>query len=97
MNEMAERVVRAIYAKFEDRPLYAQAQMNDILANELAQAAIEAMHEPTTAMLKAASPFPEHLVAEHGEGSRKLFEAATLTDQMVARSTWIKMVEEAAK
>jgi hypothetical protein len=40
---MVERVAKAIYEKFEDRPSYARRQMNGLLAEELARAAIEAM------------------------------------------------------
>ena len=36
-----ERVAIAIYREFENRPLYARAQMNGITATELARAAIE--------------------------------------------------------
>jgi hypothetical protein len=37
-----EKAAEAVYRKFEDRPLYAQAQMNGIIADELARAAISA-------------------------------------------------------
>lgn len=47
---MLKRVAKAIYAKWEDRPNYAKLQMNGILAEELARAAIEAMREPSEAM-----------------------------------------------
>lgn len=40
MNEVVEKVARAVYLKFENRPAYAQLQMNEILAEELARAAI---------------------------------------------------------
>ena len=36
MSEMVERVAKAIYTEFENRPLYAQAQMNGLIAEELA-------------------------------------------------------------
>lgn len=48
-----EQVARAIWAKFEENPDYARLQMNAILAEELARAAVEAMQEPTEAMQKA--------------------------------------------
>ncbi len=54
MTEMIERVAKAIYLEFENRPDYAQLQMNGVIAEELARAAIEAMREPTEAMLEAA-------------------------------------------
>lgn len=37
-----ERAAEAIYREFENRPLYAQAQINCIIADELAKAAITA-------------------------------------------------------
>ncbi len=40
-----EAVARAIYAEFENRPVYARAQMNGHIATELAQAAITAWLE----------------------------------------------------
>lgn len=42
MTEMSmlERVARAIYREFENRPLYAQRQMNGIIADELARVAV---------------------------------------------------------
>jgi hypothetical protein len=54
ISEMVERVAKAIYTKFEDRPVYAQAQMNGVLAEELARAAIEAMREPPEKMQQVA-------------------------------------------
>jgi hypothetical protein len=54
MTEMVEHVAKAIYEKFEDRPSYARRQMNGLLAEELARAAIEAMREPTEQQLRAA-------------------------------------------
>jgi hypothetical protein len=50
MSDMIDRVAKAIYRCFEDRPDYAQLQMNGVLAEELAKAAVEAMREPTEAM-----------------------------------------------
>lgn len=41
-----DQIARAIYETFENRPLYAKRQMNTILAEELARAAVEAMREP---------------------------------------------------
>lgn len=38
-----ERAARAIYAEYENRPVYAQGQMNGILAQELARAALLAI------------------------------------------------------
>jgi hypothetical protein len=52
-NAFLKQVADAIYEEFENRPLYAQAQMNGVLAEELARAAIKAMREPTEAMLFA--------------------------------------------
>jgi len=40
---MIDRVAEAIYREFEARPRYAQAQMNGILARELAVAAIDSV------------------------------------------------------
>jgi hypothetical protein len=56
MMSMVERVARAIYREFENRPLYAQAQMNVVIAEECARAAIEEMRdgEMTDAMYFAA-------------------------------------------
>lgn len=53
MMSMVERVARAIYREFENRPLYAQVQMNVVIAEECARAAIEAMREPTDAMVNS--------------------------------------------
>lgn len=55
-NEIVGRVAHAIYQKFEDRPTYAQGQMNALLAVELARAAIEAMREPCPHMVATALP-----------------------------------------
>jgi hypothetical protein len=59
MTSMIERVARAIYREFENRPPYAQiqtngiiAEMNGIIAEECARAAIEEMRKPTDAMVE---------------------------------------------
>lgn len=54
MDEMIERVAKAIYDKFEDRPAYAQMQMNGIIAEECARAAIEAMRVGHTLEMQVA-------------------------------------------
>lgn len=41
-DAVIERVATTIYREFENRPLYARAQMNGIMATELARAAIAA-------------------------------------------------------
>ena len=53
MMTTLEIVARAIYLKFEDRPAYAQLQMNGILADELARAAIEAIMKPSAEVIEA--------------------------------------------
>lgn len=45
-DDLILRVADAIYAEFENRPRYAQEQMNGILAIELATAAFRAMRAP---------------------------------------------------
>ena len=50
---MLEKVAIAIYAEFENRPVYAQMQMNGHIANDLARVAIAAMREPTASMRTA--------------------------------------------
>lgn len=69
---MVEKVALAIYREYENRPLYAQGQMNGVLATELARAAIAALREPTEAMLNGARDWS---VAKYGIGVGN--EAAT--------------------
>jgi hypothetical protein len=63
-----DKAAEAVYRKFEDRPLYAQAQMNGIIADELARAAISAYlgdthvdvpREPTADMCEHGSAIDE--------------------------------------
>jgi hypothetical protein len=51
---MKERIARAIYHEFENRPIYAQLQMCGPLAEELADTALAVMREPTPRMLEDA-------------------------------------------
>lgn len=44
VDAQVARVGKAIYAEYENRPLYAQGQMNVLLAEELARAAIAALN-----------------------------------------------------
>lgn len=63
-----------------------------------ARAAIEAMREPTDAMLAATVPFPEHLVRERNAPDyEKRMAAATLAERMGVRSEWQQMIDAALK
>jgi hypothetical protein len=57
---LAWRVAMAIYREYKNRPIYAQGQMNGILAAELAVAAIRAMRDPDPRMVAAALPLIQH-------------------------------------
>jgi hypothetical protein len=49
-------------------------------------------------MVEAVAPFPEHLVAEHPDPDdpwHRMMQAATITDQMVARSSFQTMIDAA--
>ncbi len=83
MSTMIETVAKAIYDKFEDRPQYAKRQMNGILAQELARAAIEAMREPSEAQVETLT----HIIRRSAWGRenvikqyRELIDAALSGD-----------------
>lgn len=48
---MLEKAARALYAEYENRPIYAQGQMNGMLAEELTRAVLQALREPDEGML----------------------------------------------
>jgi len=75
MSEMVERVARAIAAAADDTDW-------ELYRSE-ARAAIEAMREPTEAMLAAVIPYPENTTVP-----RPTMEAATMADRLAFRSRW---------
>lgn len=59
-----------------------------------ARAAIEALREPSPAMLEAAVPTPEHLIAERADPEyERAMRAAAKFDQMVAAQNWRKLID----
>lgn len=62
MTDLIEKVARDVYREFENRPDYAQLQMNGVIAEELARVAattiLREMMEPTDAMMDAGGSVP---------------------------------------
>lgn len=50
-QSILERAAEALYAEYENRPEYAQGQMNGLLAMELVRAVLQAFREPSEEML----------------------------------------------
>jgi hypothetical protein len=53
--DVIEKAARAVYATYEARPLYAQGQMNGLIAEELVRAVLLAIREPSEAMVAAGT------------------------------------------
>lgn len=51
-EKLIASMAAAIYREYENRPVYAQGQMNVILANELAEAALSTLLETHTPLPK---------------------------------------------
>lgn len=102
MSEMVERVAVVIGCAAGDPVMWPigeapSEEVKDKLRC-MARAAIEAMREPSEGMFQAAAPFPEHLRHEHPDPDdrwHRLMEAATIADQMAARSTYQTMIAAA--
>lgn len=98
MTNMIDRVAKAIFASdMKWAPvLEHQFEENKIVYLKAAQAAIEAMREPTVEMLAAAAPYPEHLVIERNDVNyTNSMQAATAGDRMTARSKYQTMIDAA--
>lgn len=98
MNDVVERMAKA---HFEERgfALPTDATWEQIGAIRQVtliakmRAAIEAMREPTEAMLEAVKPWPDHWPKEGPEYPAR--HAAYLIDQATARSDWQAMLSAA--
>lgn len=86
---LVEKMAQAIYRKFEDRPAYAQLQMNGHIATELAIAALEAMR-PSEDMI-------EKIAAEMDVAMQMEFNCVFAVDVMkrMARAACFALVNEA--
>jgi hypothetical protein len=76
MNEMIERVARAIAADNENWPYDRRPWSEQRYLLERARAAIEAMREPTEAMKAAAKPFRKGVGEEPGGLWHAMIDAA---------------------
>lgn len=96
---LAWRVAMAIYCEYENRPLYAQGQMNGVLAAELAVAAIRAMREPTDAMIEAAALTPGMKAASGAMVMHQArgygFDAGAFEDGSPLHQAWRAMIDAA--
>lgn len=54
-----ERAAAAVYTEYENRPIYAQGQMNGLLARELVIAVLQAIREPSEGMIMAGMDYDE--------------------------------------
>lgn len=108
MSEMIERVARAMQAV--SRPNVDPDQLTPgprgmeaigsfkvwMLYEPMARAAIEAMREPTQAMLEAARPYPADLVELRNDPEfEEQMNYASLADQQAVRADWQDMIEVA--
>ncbi len=101
MSEMVLRVAQAIRRhKFMRSGRLSVLDPTNITEEELgeARAAIEAMAEPTDAMLSAAVPLPVHLIKERNDETytRDMNVAATV-ERMAFRSRWQDAIAAALK
>lgn len=107
-GEMLERVAETLFfAGLGHNPLFGESVPEDELTAlrdatrnmrmDTARMVLNAMREPTDAMLEAVVKVPEHLIAEHGEHARAPFEAATIADRMVVRQHWLSLIDAALK
>lgn len=95
MNEMIERVARAIEATmFAPHELPLAAELHERY-RETARAAIEAMREPTEAQLSAAVPEPTHLYEGRDVEFPVAMRAAAMAERMAARQRWLDMIDAA--
>ena len=65
------------------------------LSGVLAREVIEAMREPTEAMLASAVKEPVHLYAGRANGYVNSMKAATAADRMAARQRWQDLIDAA--
>jgi hypothetical protein len=91
MSEVIERAARAIRECIPDTPDFGDIE-------RAARAAIEAMREPTSAMLDVGAPYPAHLVVERDDPIYTArMKAATLADQFAVAMKWRNMIDAALK